>query len=87
MPGKLDGARVAVTLSLALVLILGIDRGRAAPDMAATPLKRLKLAAITCRFLSDRTSGINRICFYDCLGSEAAITIPLTSVCPLSISQ
>ena len=29
-------------------------------------------------------SGFNRICIYDRLGSEVAVTLPSTSICPLS---
>lgn len=32
----------------------------------------------------DYVSGLNRICVYDVLGSEAAITIRASSLCPLS---
>ena len=28
-------------------------------------------------------SGMNKICYYDCLGSEAAITISSIELCPL----
>ena len=33
----------------------------------------------------EKTSGMNKICFYDHLGSEVAITISATSLCPLTI--
>jgi hypothetical protein len=32
-------------------------------------------------------SGMNKICYYDCLGSEAAITIRAIDLCPLNIRQ
>ena len=41
----------------------------------------------TCFFKGERTSGMNKICYYDCLGSEAAITISSVSLCPLSIDN
>ena len=57
-----------------------------------------KLVAITCTiffasaafagtafFKYERTSGMNKICFYDHLGSEVAITISAVKLCPLSI--
>lgn len=43
--------------------------------------------AVTCFKTGERTSGMNKICFYDCLGSEAAITIKSTELCPLSIKR
>ena len=44
-----------------------------------------ELAAVTCFKTGERTSGMNKICYYDCLGNEAAITIRSTELCPLSI--
>jgi hypothetical protein len=31
-------------------------------------------------------SGIHRICYYDNAGSEVAITVPITNLCPLTIT-
>ena len=42
---------------------------------------------VMCFFKGERTSGMNKICYYDCLGSEAAITISSISLCPLSINN
>ena len=39
----------------------------------------------TAFFKYERISGMNKICVYDHLGSEVAITISSTSLCPLSI--
>jgi hypothetical protein len=44
-------------------------------------------AAVTCFKTGEKTSGFNKICYYDCLGSEAAITIGATQLCPLTIQQ
>ena len=33
----------------------------------------------------DETSGMNKICYYDHLGSTVAITISSVKLCPLSI--
>jgi len=46
-----------------------------------------ELAAITCFKSGERTSGMNKICYYNCLGSEAAITIKSHQLCPLSINN
>ena len=40
----------------------------------------------TAFFKYERTSGMNKICFYDHLGSEVAITQSAVSLCPLTIS-
>lgn len=44
-------------------------------------------AAVTCFKVTEYTSGLNKICIYNCLGSEAAITIGATQLCPLTISR
>jgi hypothetical protein len=44
-------------------------------------------AAVTCFLKGEQTSGMNKICYYDCLGSAAAITIKATQLCPLNIQQ
>ncbi len=43
--------------------------------------------AVTCFFKYEQTSGMNKICYYDCLGSLAAITIDSFKLCPLTITQ
>ena len=59
-------------------------------------MKKLTAAVFTVLFASsafagtaffkyDRTSGMNKICYYDHLGSEVAITIRSTSLCPMTI--
>jgi hypothetical protein len=44
-------------------------------------------AAVTCYKVTEYTSGFNKICIYNCLGSEAAITIGATQLCPLTINR
>ncbi len=44
-------------------------------------------SAVTCFFKSSYTSGFNKICTYDCLGSDVAITIGATELCPLTIQN
>ena len=43
--------------------------------------------AVTCFYKSEQVSGMNKICYYDCLGSAAAITISAVSLCPLNITR
>lgn len=51
--------------------------------------KPIQLAQIqtTCFFKGEQVSGMNKICYYDCLGSTAAITISSISLCPLNIKR
>jgi hypothetical protein len=41
----------------------------------------------TCFAKGDYTSGFNKICNYDCLGSAYATTISSTSLCPLTVNR
>ena len=43
--------------------------------------------AVLCFKTGEKVSGFNKICFYDCLGSAAAITIKSVQLCPLTINQ
>ncbi len=43
--------------------------------------------AFLCFKTGEKVSGMNKICYYDCLGSEAAITISSAQLCPLSIER
>jgi len=40
----------------------------------------------TAFFKYERISGLNKICFYDHLGSEVAITIKSYELCPLTLN-
>lgn len=41
----------------------------------------------TCFARGEQTSGMNKICYYDCLGSARAVTQSAISLCPLTIQQ
>jgi hypothetical protein len=43
--------------------------------------------AAMCFKTGERVSGMNKICYYDCLGSTVAITISSIELCPLSINN
>ena len=44
-------------------------------------------ASVMCFKTGEQVSGMNKICYYNCLGSTAAITISSVSLCPLSINR
>lgn len=48
---------------------------------------RVKQASMTCLSEGEQISGFNKICYYDCLGDLAAITVSSASLCPLSIER
>lgn len=64
---------------------LGLVTGAALLGQAtgATPVA----AGTTCMKKREWTSGFNRNCVYDCLGSEAVQTVPSAQMCPLSIQR
>ncbi|CAI2932461.1 conserved protein of unknown function [Aminobacter niigataensis] len=43
--------------------------------------------AAVCFKTGEQVSGMNKICYYDCLGSAVAITIGAVQLCPLSINN
>ena len=40
----------------------------------------------TAFYTGERVSGMNKICYYDHLGSQVAITIKATQICPMTIN-
>ena len=57
--------------------------------VAFTLVGSVSLMAMTLCFFNYElaSSGLTKICVYDCLGSPAAITVSAVAVCPLSIHQ
>lgn len=51
------------------------------------PVSRGVEVAVTCFSKGEQAAGMNKICYYDCLGSTAAITISAVALCPLTIEQ
>ena len=43
--------------------------------------------ALLCFLTGEQVSGLNKICFYDCAGSGAAITVKSYQLCPLTINR
>jgi hypothetical protein len=41
----------------------------------------------TCHRRGEARSGMNKICYYDCLGSAAATTVGSAELCPLTIEH
>ncbi len=42
---------------------------------------------MTCFFRRETVSGANRLCVYDCMGSEAAMTISSAQICPGTMTR
>ena len=58
------------------VLVFAILTICVSADVAASSLaaKQFKVAII-CRKFGDRSSGLTKVCYYDCGGAEAATTV------------
>ena len=83
-----------------LALLLSIDTagaGSSPVQLASTELSgqsrpmsradRQPQIAMVCFYDSETTSGMNKICYYNCLGSLAAVTLGFTEICPMSIDR
>jgi hypothetical protein len=51
---------------------------------APPPLTKV---AVMCFSKGEQTSGMNKICYYDCLGDMVAINVKSHQLCPLTINQ
>lgn len=80
---------------IALAIIFAACAGFGPADAKSTDMSRVpkaksgwtRLAATTCFKSGEQTSGMNKICYYNCLGSQAAITIGAVELCPLTIER
>lgn len=45
----------------------------------------LSANASACFLTGERTTGMNKICYYDCIDGTRAITVRSTTLCPLSL--
>ena len=64
--------------------LAGLTASGAPPAMTPSPAAQL---ALVCFGTGEQVSGLNKICFYDCAGSGAAITISSVQLCPLTIQR
>ena len=69
--------RVQIIFSVSL-LLLGLLAAVSLPGRSAATL---------CFYTGERTSGTNKLCSYDCAGSEAVITLKAYEVCPTTINR
>jgi hypothetical protein len=76
-------ASVAFGLTgLIIGLFLSVQSQGASPSLRAT-----EAVATTCFYQREQVSGMNKICYYDCLGSLTAITVRSIDLCPLTIRR
>jgi hypothetical protein len=71
-----------VKLFLAAILLAA-----AAPSYTSEARKDRVAQSTTCFKIGEQVSGMNKICYYNCLGSTVAINVSSVSLCPLSIDR
>lgn len=76
-----------LVFAIGIVAFVGRGFEVVALDKEMTSSVANTASAVTCFFTRERTSGMNKLCFYDCMGSEAVITIKATELCPLNIKR
>jgi hypothetical protein len=81
------GSTRAVTQSAVSLCPLSINAPGPAPMTAPRPPVVPRPGQTTCFARGEQASGMNKICYYDCLGSARAITQSAVSLCPLTIQQ
>ena len=70
----------------ALLLTLALTTAQPHALQSKAPAHSVQLASV-CFYKREELSGMNKICYYDCLGSLTAITRSATSLCPLTIDR
>jgi hypothetical protein len=58
--------------------ILTASASMTEPPDTAKPIR----VALVCAKSSQKTSGLTKICYYDCGGSEGAVTVKTYEACP-----
>jgi hypothetical protein len=64
-----------------IVLVLAVFAVSAPAIAEEAPHTAKPRTALICKKFSERTSGLTRICYYDCGGSERAITAQTYEPC------
>lgn len=77
-------ASAAMTLAALVALAITLAPPSAKIEGPISTRAYQQLAA-NCPKTGEQTSGMNKICFYNCVGSMTAITVGATQMCPLSI--
>lgn len=74
-------------LFIALFLVMAAGSAWAEDENAQTLEEPIYLASVMCFLKGEQISGMNKICYYDCLGSINAINVSSVALCPLSINR
>lgn len=73
---------------LLILASLAISPDAISSDNHSTPPQpSTQKVAMTCFSKGEQVSGMNKICYYDCLGSTVAINVNSYELCPLTIDR
>ena len=75
--------RLVIGLLMA-ILILAISLLVSAGGTETVPAFE---ALETCFLTGERVSGMNKICYYECVAGDIAITVSHVALCPLSLPE
>jgi hypothetical protein len=78
---NLQGETMLLKPLAGLVVLASVTTGTPTPASKAPALE----LAVSCFYRGEQASGMNEICYYDCLGSAYAITVRAVDLCPLTI--
>jgi len=57
-------------------------------DRLARPQQQYPTSnGISCHYTRDVISGMNKICYYNCVGSAHAVTVGAANICPLTTTR
>jgi hypothetical protein len=70
-----------------LLVLAALSASHPSEPPMSKPYSPDQKVAVVCFKSGERMSGMNRICYYDCLGSTYAITVGVAELCPLSINN
>ena len=72
--------KLVLTLLVAAVASPSVDRDH-------TMMRTETQIAAVCFKNGEQVSGMNKICYYNCMGSTVAMTVKSTDLCPMSINN
>lgn len=78
--------RGSLVLFLLFVTTTAFAGEESATKDSAVPHRPVRLAFL-CLLKGEQTSGLNKLCFYDCPVGDAAITVKSWERCPVSIDK
>ena len=82
---KLDRSSSMNSILITLALISFSPEFQASEQsVSSTPNTQQKVAG-TCFKSGEQRSGMNKICYYNCIGGTVAINVSSTQLCPLTI--